>query len=199
MPLQPVPGDLVLPESSSALSINWLEESDLADLALEFSLEDFQYFPNKPASETVEAWMAHTEGCTRQGVWLMVIRDAGTNELLCLTSFLDWKPAHRGVEIGHTLVVPKHRGTWVNPTIKLELMRHCFEVLSLNRVQLKAHALNLRSRKAIQKIGAQYEGTLRQNTLMSDGSWRDTAYYSVLSVEWPEVKGRLGDVSAYRP
>ena len=199
MSLQPVPGDLILPRSQPEFSIKWVEESDLRDLVAELPLEDFLYFPNKPAEETAPAWLAHIQNCTKQGVWLMVIRAQETGELLCLTSFLDWKPAHRGVEIGHTLVVRHHRGTWVNPAIKLALMRHAFEVMGLNRVQLKAHALNMRSRNAIKKIGAEFEGVLRKNTLMSDGSWRDTAYYSVLSDEWPEVKRRLSDLSAQSP
>lgn len=199
MPLQPVPGDLIPPASTSELSIKWVEQTDLQDLVEGLPLEDFLFFPYKPTEESAAAWQKHVENCTRQGVWLMAVRAQETGELLCLTSFLDWKPAHRGIEIGHTLVVESQRGTWVNPSIKLALMQHAFEVLNVNRVQLKAHALNMRSRNAIQKIGAKFEGILRQNTLMSDGSWRDTAYYSVLRDEWPEVKRRLSDLSAQLP
>lgn len=126
----------------------------------------------------------------------MTVRHALSGELLCLTSYMDWRPAHKGVEIGHTLVASRHRGGWANPSIKLALLSNAFEKMELNRVQFKAHSLNLRSRKAIQKIGAQFEGALRQNTLMWDGSWRDTAYYSILAAEWPQLKPKLEALSA---
>lgn len=196
MQIQPVPGDLSLPEATERLSFAWLVESDLPDLASLLTEEDFTFFPNRPSGRTVDAWNSHVSACTSGGVWLIAVRHAVTGELLCLTSYLDWRPAHKGVEIGHTLVGSQHRGTWVNPAIKLALLSHAFEKMGLNRVQFKAHALNLRSRKAIQKIGAQFEGVLRQNTLMWDGSWRDTAYYSILAVEWPQMKPRLEAMSA---
>lgn len=196
MPIQPVPEDLSLPTASARLTFQWLEEPDLPDLARVLTQEDFAFFPNRPSGQTVEAWKGHVDSCSKGGIWLVAVRHRVTGELLCLTSYMDWRPVHLGVEIGHTLVASAHRGTWVNPAVKLELLSHAFEKMGLNRVQFKAHALNLRSRKAIQKIGAQFEGVLRQNTRMWDGSWRDTAYYSILAVEWPQMKPSLEAMSA---
>jgi len=64
-------------------------------------------------------------------------------------------------------------------------------MLHANRVELKAHAGNIASRKAMEKVGAIYEGTLRQHMIMPDGSLRDTVYYAVMDTEWPGVKEKL--------
>jgi RimJ/RimL family protein N-acetyltransferase len=58
-------------------------------------------------------------------------------------------------------------------------------------VELKTNALNMRSRNAILRIGAKEEGTLRSHMINPDGSLRDTVYYSILALEWPDVKARL--------
>ena len=59
------------------------------------------------------------------------------------------------------------------------------------RVKLQADALNARSRAAIEKLGGQFEGIVRRDSLRADGSWRDTAVYSVIVDEWPLVRAGL--------
>ena len=66
----------------------------------------------------------------------------------------------------------------------------CFEVLKTIRVQLLAWDKNLRSRKAIERIGATFEGILR-NVVIRQGDKRSTAYYSILEEDWSEVKRNL--------
>jgi N-acetyltransferase len=70
-------------------------------------------------------------------------------------------------------------------------MRHAFESLNAGRVAVKTDAKNARSRKAIENLGATYEGTLRNRRLLSTGIYRDSAYYSVINSEWPAVRERL--------
>lgn len=198
MPYQPVPKGLILPESPLGLKLNWIEEEDFADLPLAFAEDDYFYFPMRPQSNDLAGWQTYIDICSQRGLWLMVARETEGSSLVCLTSFMDYQPQNLGVEIGHTLVIKSRRGTWVNPSIKLALMTCAFEAMNLIRVQFKAHARNERSRGAIEKIGGTYEGTLRQNTKMPDGSWRDTAYYSVLKDEWPHVKQGLQALSTPR-
>jgi len=72
------------------------------------------------------------------------------------------------------------------------LVRHAFETLGCIRVQLKTDRHNERSRRAIERIGGQFEGILRQHMILRDGTYRrDSAYYSILDAEWPMVKARL--------
>lgn len=104
--------------------------------------------------------------------------------------FLNVRRRDAGVEIGSTWYVSAvHRGI-VNPSAKLLLMNHAF-TSGAERVELKTDALNEQSRAAILKLGAQFEGIHRRHMRRADGSLRDTAWYSVLRDEWPDVKAGL--------
>jgi RimJ/RimL family protein N-acetyltransferase len=81
--------------------------------------------------------------------------------------------------------------TAVNTECKYLLLRHCFETLGMIRVQLKTDARNLRSQRAIERLGAVREGVLRHHRVLPDGYLRDSVYYSILSGEWPAVRARL--------
>ncbi len=67
----------------------------------------------------------------------------------------------------------------------------CLETLGSIRVELKTDALDQTSRRAITRIGAREEGTLRHHMICADGRYRDTVYYSVIAPEWPGVKAAL--------
>ena len=107
------------------------------------------------------------------------------------TSLLDIDLSVGGVEIGWTWYTPALWATTVNPACKLLLLRHCFDDLGAGRVFLKTDGLNARSQAAIRKLGASYDGTLRHHKLRSDGSVRDSAYFSILATEWPQVRSGL--------
>jgi len=79
----------------------------------------------------------------------------------------------------------------VNPACKRLLRAHGFETLPLNRIEVKLDATNARSGKAVERLGAKYEGTFRQPMTMPDGRLRDTACFSVIRPEWPTVKAGL--------
>jgi RimJ/RimL family protein N-acetyltransferase len=80
----------------------------------------------------------------------------------------------------------------VNTEAKLLMLTHAFEVWHVQRLFLKTDVRNTRSRAAIERLGASFEGVLRRNMpSWADGGVRDTAYYSILPGEWPEVKAGL--------
>ncbi len=79
----------------------------------------------------------------------------------------------------------------MNTECKYLLLCHAFEVLGAVRVQLKTDLRNVRSQRAIERLGAVREGVLRKHIVLWDGFIRDTVYYSVIESEWPEVKRRL--------
>lgn len=107
------------------------------------------------------------------------------------TRYLDIRAAHRGLEIGGTWYGAEFRRTAVNTECKYLLLRHAFETMRCIRVQFKTDARNERSQRAIERLGAVMEGTLRNHMILPDGRWRDSVYYSILESEWPSVKARL--------
>jgi len=114
-----------------------------------------------------------------------------TGETIGSTTFMDIRPAHRGLEIGTTWIAKAHQGTKVNPEAKWLMLRHAFEKLDAERVQLKCDARNLQSQAAITKLGAKFEGRLRKHFVLPDGFVRDTMMYSIIREEWPEVNEQL--------
>jgi len=98
---------------------------------------------------------------------------------------------HRKLEIGWTWYDPEYWGTGINTECKLLLLTYCFEKLGTVRVQLQTSDMNLRSRAAIEKIGAKLEGILRKERIRADGTFRNTVMYSITDDEWPGVKGML--------
>ena len=107
------------------------------------------------------------------------------------TSYLDVDATVGGLEIGWTWYCRALWASTVNPGSKALLLAYAFEELGCRRVTLKTDALNTRSRGAISRLGASYDGTLRHHRLRADGSVRDTAYYSILAAEWPVVRAGL--------
>lgn len=107
------------------------------------------------------------------------------------TRFLALRPEHRSVEIGWTWLHPSAWGTGANVEAKLLMLRHAFEAWGCRRVELKTDAQNVRSRGAMEALGATFEGVHRKHMLVRGGENRDSAWYSILDDEWPEVRERL--------
>ena len=99
--------------------------------------------------------------------------------------------ANHRMEIGWTWITPAWQRTAVNTEAKLLMLRYAFNEVGCQRMEWKTDALNERSRNAILRLGAKFEGTFRSHMIREDGTWRDTVYYSVLRDEWPTVEARL--------
>lgn len=117
--------------------------------------------------------------------------DVATGDIVGSTSLFFVSPRDKRVEIGGTWLSPNAQRTAVNTESKLLLLTHCFETLGCIRVELKTDARNERSRAAILRIGAQFEGVMRKHMQTQGGFNRDSAYYAIVDDEWPAVKGRL--------
>jgi RimJ/RimL family protein N-acetyltransferase len=107
------------------------------------------------------------------------------------TRFANIVPEHKRVEIGWTWIAPAWQRSVVNTEAKYLMLRHAFETWRCARVELKTNARNEQSRRAILRIGAKEEGTLRNHMVNPDGSFRDTVYFSIIESEWPDVKRSL--------
>ncbi len=95
------------------------------------------------------------------------------------------------VEIGWTWLARPAQRTGINTEAKLLMLRHAFERWGVYRVTLKTDARNTRSRAAIERLGARFEGALRSHMPAADGGVRDTAIFSVVRDDWPEVRRRI--------
>jgi RimJ/RimL family protein N-acetyltransferase len=113
------------------------------------------------------------------------------NRVIGSTRFMNIDAAHNRVEIGTTWIAKSWQRTFVNTHAKFLMLRHAFEVLGCNAVELRTHRLNDQSRAAIERLGAKLDGILRQHMIMPDGHIRDTAVYSIVRDEWPAVKAWL--------
>ena len=135
-----------------------------------------------------------------------VTRDARSQRILGSTRFMNierwtWPPpgsALQGtaeqadaVEIGSTWLTADAQRTAINTHAKLLMLTHAFEGWEVRRVSLKTDARNVRSRTAIERVGARFDGVLRAHMPAFDGAVRDTAFYSILAAEWPDVRTRL--------
>ena len=123
-----------------------------------------------------------------------VIFHKHNKKLIGSTRFLDIQPKHKKLEIGSTWLHLDYWATEVNLECKLLLLTYCFENLQTIRVQLKTDENNIRSRKAIEKIGGQFEGILRNDMIRANNTIRNSAYYSILINEWNEKKLKLAEL-----
>ncbi|WP_341366744.1 GNAT family protein [Yoonia sp. BS5-3] len=108
-----------------------------------------------------------------------------------MTTYLNTDPHNKRVEIGATWLAKTAQGTKVNTAMKLLMLTHAFEALGCNVVELRTHRLNRQSRAAIERLGAQLDGILRNHMIMPNGTLRDTAVYSIIGAEWPAIKAHL--------
>jgi RimJ/RimL family protein N-acetyltransferase len=142
--------------------------------------------------ELFDGWMEASLAATeerREGVF--AIRELASGELVGSSRFLNVRPPDRVVEIGWTWFNPKVWRTGVNTETKLLQMKYAFETLGCVRVELKTDARNERSRAAMAALPAQFEGVLRNHMIIPEVGQRDSAYYSVIDSEWPEVRSSL--------
>ncbi len=107
------------------------------------------------------------------------------------TSYLDISVANARLEIGGTVYRHDVWGSAVNPDAKLLLLGYAFDELHVGRVQFKTDVRNIRSQRAIARLGARYEGTLGRHHRRADGTVRDSVLFSVLAEDWPRVRDGL--------
>jgi RimJ/RimL family protein N-acetyltransferase len=107
-----------------------------------------------------------------------------SSTLIGSTSFLNINHAHRSIEIGGTWLATPFQKSTINQECKDLLINQAFNELAMNRVILQTDELNTRSRRAIEKLGAQFEGIARHDKVVWDGRIRSSAVYSILKEEW---------------
>jgi len=120
-----------------------------------------------------------------------VMRDVQTAEIMGMTRYYKIEPSHKRLSIGYTWYSQKYWGQIHNKECKLLLLQYAFETLGFQRVEFEVAHQNIRSQKAVAKIGGVKEAVLRKHGLHADGTVRDTVVFSIIDDEWPQTKKRL--------
>ena len=142
-----------------------------------------------PLPATDEAMFDHLASIvTASASYAFAVEQDG--KLVGRTTFSDIKPNVR-VDIGNTIYARTVWGGIVNPTAKLLLMEYAFATLNVQRVALRCDSRNTRSHRAIARLGAKYEGTLRNYRPAADGTIASVDYFSITPDEWPKVRTQL--------
>lgn len=169
------------------------EHADALSAAIGPDDDVFKWTSTSPRTpDEMRAWIRArgTDG-PRGKTLAFLLREPATGRAMGSTSLFDLDEKERCAEIGHTWMAAPFRRTGANTEAKLLLLTHGFETLGLARIQLVTDARNQRSRDAILRIGATFEGVLRNHRRGFDGGLRDSVYFSFIDREWTGKKAAL--------
>ena len=169
--------------------------SDLAEIGVGMDFWDFMVYGRMDTVEDMRVWVREILSRSEKGTDLpFVAIHLESGRVAGATRYLNIMPNDRGLEVGGTWYGLDFQRTAVNTESKYLLLTHAFEALGCIRVQIKTDSLNLRSQKAIERIGAVKEGVLRNHMILTNGRVRHSVYYSILDTEWGNVKKRLAEM-----
>ncbi|MEO6941604.1 MAG: GNAT family protein [Terrimesophilobacter sp.] len=140
--------------------------------------------------EEFRRWAAARNSPENNPFAVIVVGGPRDGTVVGTTTLGDFDPYREATHIGWTAYDPRVWGTAVNAEAKLLMLQHAFDA-GFGRVKIQTDVLNLHSRAAIAKLGATFEGVVRREQPRADGTWRDTAMYSVIVDEWPTVRAGL--------
>ena len=149
------------------------------------------WYTSVPGPETVRAYVARALAEREAGTAMpFLVRDAH-GEPVGSTRYFRLDPSIPSLEIGYTWYAARAQRTALNTEAKRLLLGHAFDAMGCTVVEFRTHAFNHRSRRAIERLGAHFDGVLRRQMRMPDGHLRDTVVYSILDHEWPAVRRNL--------
>ena len=149
------------------------------------------WYTNIPEPAEMQAEIARRLALKDAGAMLpfTVIAPGGT--IVGMTTYMNVDAATPRVEIGSTWYANSVQRSGLNTEAKLLLLGHAFDTLGCPAVEIRTHALNQQSRRAIERLGAKLDGILRSHSRTKNGVLRDTCVYSITAVEWPAVEVNL--------
>ncbi|KAA2284532.1 GNAT family N-acetyltransferase [Arenimonas fontis] len=149
------------------------------------------WYTSVPSPDTVHDYIGKALADQAAGTAMpFVVKDAAGAVVGSTRFFMIDRDVPR-LELGYTWYARRAQRTALNTEAKRLLLGHAFEVLGCAVVELRTHVFNHSSRRAIERLGAHFDGILRRNMRMPDGDLRDTAVYSILDSEWPTVRKHL--------
>lgn len=149
------------------------------------------WFANVPHPDQMQQYVTDATEASKQGNIAYAVRAKSNHQIVGTTRYYNVDKANRRAMIGYTWYADAVRRTAVNTECKLLLLQQLFEPCEAIAVEFRTHVDNRASRNAIERLGAKQDGILRSHQILKDGSLRDTAVYSIIAQEWPQVKRTL--------
>ena len=149
------------------------------------------WYTSIPSPERMAAEIERRLGLQASGSMLPFTVFDAAGRIVGMTTYMNIDAVNQRVEIGSTWYAGSAQRSPLNTECKSMLLAHAFERLDCIAVEFRTHRLNLQSRRAIERLGAQLDGILRSHGRSADGTLRDTAVYSITAPEWPAVKSHL--------
>lgn len=146
-----------------------------------------------PSPERMAAEIDRRLGLQAAGTMLPFTVFDAAGRVAGMTTYMNIDAANDRLEIGSTWYARRVQRTGLNTDAKRLLLGHAFEALGCIAVEFRTHRLNRASRAAIERLGAQLDGILRNHQRLPDGSLRDTCVYSIVAHEWPAVRAHLDE------
>jgi RimJ/RimL family protein N-acetyltransferase len=169
----------------------------LAEIGAGKEFWDFMVYGRMDNEEDMRGWVRDILSRAEKGTDVpFVAIHLESGRVAGATRYLNIMPNDKGLEVGGTWYGLDFQRTVVNTECKYLLLTNAFESLGCIRVQIKTDSLNLRSQKAIERIGAVKEGVLRNHMILPNGRIRHSVYYSILDSEWSDVKRKLEEMLA---
>ena len=178
-------------EHVSVVELSLAHAADLAEAAADGELHRLWY-TLVPKPDDVGAEIERRLALRKSGSMLpFSVIDRSSGKAVGMTTYMNIDAANRRIEIGSTWYRKAVQRTPLNTECKLLLLQHAFEELDCIAVEFRTHFINFQSRRAIERLGAKFDGLLRAHMIMENGTIRDTAVYSIIQPEWPTVKANL--------
>ena len=149
------------------------------------------WYTSVPSPEAMAADIQRRLGLQAKGSMLPFAVLDTSGAVVGETTYMNIDAANKRVEIGSTWYARHVQRGPLNTECKLMLLTHAFEALDCIAVEFRTHRLNTQSRRAIERLGAQLDGILRNHSRDPAGNLRDTAVYSITAAEWPTIKTHL--------
>ena len=183
-----------IPLSDDRIELQELTESHIKKMRSLSSDRDVWtwYTSDLTDPDDLESWMMNRLKEARDGAKMSyAVIDRSSGKVAGSTSYghIDWQ--EKCIEIGWTWLGKEFIGSGINKHMKFLMLKHAFEVMEIQRLELRTDEENGRSRRAMEKIGAQHDGTLRNHRATQGGRRRNTVVYSIINSEWSNIRNTI--------
>ena len=158
--------------------------------AFNLQQDGWLYLPYGPCSTFDEFFQCMNKICANSDTLIYTILDAKTKKAIGVCGYLRINPEHGVIEVGHLHYSKLLQKTAAATEAMYLMMKYAFDDLGYRRYEWKCNDLNIPSKKAATRLGFTFEGVFRQSNVFK-GYNRDTAWYSIIDSEWPEIKQKL--------
>ncbi len=175
----------------SVVPLTMEHRSDLEEAAADGNLHQLWY-TTVPRPEAVGKEIERRLKLMSRGSMMpFSVIDNASRKAVGMTTYMNIDARNRRLEIGSTWYRQSVQRTPLNTECKYILLDHAFNTLNCIAVEFRTHYINQRSRRAIERLGAKFDGVLRSHMILPNGTIRDTAVYSIIASEWPTVEANL--------